>query len=300
MIIFLSLLLVFSCGGVYAAWYYEAHFIDPSSADLSFTMGNWRDVPEKNIEIVDKFLHILNNKQETNIEINDVTYTDSYDALIAAFNSSPRASGITLHNNSFIGTMQQTGDDAEALRTLFGSSLLNEETQTPEYQLMLKREAIDGDTKTGMNFFMDGDHGWKEENKYYAGNEMILFSTHWKTDPEIPEGYVIVYATVYTRYPKTDENGNYLYERDQNGNIRYHTYVNQYGRTVQTNYPIYQYGEWENISGEHAFVGYAQVVAYSTGDQTRSFATGTWRSLDRYYGTPVHSTLNAIIQAIPD
>ncbi len=262
----MGFLLVFGCGGVYASWYYEASVVDGTSLEIPLTMGHWRDVPEKGVEIVDKFLNILNNQVDVTVDVNGTTYDDSYEALLATFNGSPRANGITLHNNSFIGTMQQKGDDAEALRALFGSSLLDEETAMPEYQLMLKREPLDGDDATGMNYFMDGDHGWREENKYYPGSEMILFSTHWQSDSDIPQGYVIVYATVYTRYPKTDANGNYLYERDAYGNIRYHTYVNQYGSTVQTSYPIYQYGEWENISGEDAFVGYAQVVNYSTGD----------------------------------
>jgi len=293
-------LLVFSCGGVYAVWYYSASIVEPSHLDFSLSMGSWRDVPEKGVEIVDKFLNILNGKVDVSVEVNGTTYDNSYEGLLAAFNGSPRANGITLHNNSFIGTMQQNGDDAEALRTLFGSSLLDEETETPEYQLMLKREPLDGNNATGMHYFMDGDHGWREENQYYPGSEMVLFSTHWETDSEIPQGYVIVYATVYTRYPKTDAYGNYLYERDANGRIQYHTYVNQYGRTVQTSYPIYQYGEWENISGEDAFVGYAQVVDYSTGDKTRSFATGTWRSLVPYHGQPVYSTLNSIVEALSD
>jgi hypothetical protein len=294
----MGLVLVLGCGGVYASWYYEASIVEGESLDVPISMGSWRDVPEKGVEIADKFLRILNNEEEGNITINGTTYGQSYDVLLAAFNGSPRANGVTLHNNSFIGTMQQKGDDAQALRDLFGSSLLDEETAMPEYQLMLKREPLDGNTATGMNYFMDGDHNWTEENKYYPGSEMVLFSTHWQTDTEIPQGYVLVYATVYTRYPKTDENGNYLYERDARGNILYHTYVNQYGRTVQTSYPIYQYAPWEKISGEDAFVGYAQVVDYSTGDATRSFATGTWRSLDRYYDTPLYSTLNTVVQAI--
>lgn len=295
----LVLLLIVTTGGVSATWFYAQNTPLYLSSRVPISVSPWVPIPEQEIDIVNKFTNILNDKETCDITIGGVTYTSTSEALIAAFNSSPKGTNrITLHNNSYIGTMQTTGEDVQAVRDLFGSVLTKEEGASEDYSLMLKREPLDGDDKTGQNYFMDGDHGWREENAYYPGSEMILFSTNWKQESYTPSGYVVVYATVFTRYPLKDANGDYLYERDANGNIQYHTYVNQYGQTVQTSYPIYQYGEWMRISGSEAFIGHAQVVDYSTGDKTRSFATGTWRSTEVYGTQGTNSSLDQVIRSV--
>lgn len=297
----LAVVLTLSFASVYAVWTYTQNNPAPVSQKLSVGIAPWQEMTEQSVNIADKFQNILNRKESCRVTINGTTYTDSFDALIAAFNSSPTASwtGITLHNNSYIGTMQTRGDDVKALRALFGDSLTAEEEASADYTLMLKREPIDGNQLTGMSYYMDGDHGWREENAFYPGSEMILFSTNWQRESYVPSGYVIVYATVYTRQPKTDKNGNPLYELDARGNIQYYTYQNQYGTTVTTNYPIYQYNEWQKVSGDSGFVGYAQVVDYSTGDKSQSFATGTWTSINVYGTAPAGSSLSQVIQALP-
>lgn len=299
----MGLILIVTTVGVAATWQYAGAPAGQGVKSLPLRLFSWVEIPDQEVDIVNKFLNILNKKESCNLNINGVNYRDSFSALIAAFNGSPKAwSGgkyVTLHNNSYIGTMQTKGDDAAALRALFGDSLEAEEASSPDYSLMLKRDALDGNIHSGMSYYMDGDHGWTEENAFYPGCEMVLFSTNWKTDAKTPRGYVIVYATVFTRYPLTDAQGNYIYDFDQYGNIQYYTYQNQYGQTITTDYPIYRYGEWVKISGDEAFAGYAQVVDYSTGDKTRSFATGTWQSASPYYTAPTGSSLGRVIQSIP-
>ena len=299
----MGLTLIFATAGVTATWNYAQAPVAPVSKSMYVRLYSWVEIPDQEIDIVNKFLNILNKKESCNLTINGVNYRDSFNALIAAFNGSPKAWSngkyITLHNNSYIGTMQNKGEDAAALRTLFGDSLEAEESSSEDYSLMLKLESLDWNDNTGMSFYMDGDHGWVEENAFYPGCEMVMYSTNWKTDKNTPYGFVIVYATAFTRYPLTDANGNYIYDFDENGNIQYYTYQNQYGQTIKTNYPIYRYGEWIKISGDEAFVGYAQVVNYSTGDKTRSFATGTWRSAIPYYTAPTNSDLGVVVRSIP-
>ena len=299
----MGLILIFTTVGVAATWNYARSPVVNVTKSLPLRLFSWVEIPDQEVDIVNKFLMILNKKESCNVTINGTKYTDTYEALLAAFNGSPKAWSngkyVTLHNNSYIGTMQKNGTDAAGLRALFGDSLIAEESSSEDYSLMLKREALDGNNHSGISYYMDGDHGWVEENAFYPGCEMILFSTNWKTDASTPYGYVIVYATVYTRYPLTNAAGNYIYDLDNEGNIQYYTYQNQYGQTITTSYPIYRYGEWVKISGDEAFAGYAQVVDYSTGDKTRSFATGTWRSAIPYYTAPSNSSLARVVQAIP-
>ena len=93
-------------------------------------MYAWVDIPIEEVNIVQKFLNILNRKDNCDITINGTNYTNTYEALIAAFNNSPdNNSGITLHNNSFIGSMQQKGDDVAAIRTV-KYSISNIQTNT--------------------------------------------------------------------------------------------------------------------------------------------------------------------------
>ena len=293
--LFWAFIIFLSVGGVYATWLYSNGLIDGSSSNIGVNVSEWDFLPEQEVDITNAFMDVLNDGVECNITINGVTYTSSYEALVAAFDNSPTSNRITLHNNSYIGTMQQTGDDALALRTLFGDVLTSEEEENADYSLMLKREPLDGDENTGQHYFMEGDHGWAEENSFYPGAEMILFSTNWESSYSY--GYVTVYATVYTKYPKTDEYGNYIYDLDENGNIQYFTYIDNYDQTITTKYPMYEYGGWERISGASAFIGQAQVVNYSTADKSKSFDTGTWRSTEEYRGLYAGATLSQIIRA---
>lgn len=293
--LFLAFIVFISAGKVYATWMYSGEHTDSSTSNIRVNVSEWDFLPEQEVDITNALLDVLNDGTECNIKINGVTYTSSYEALIAAFDNSPTSNRITLHNNSYIGTMQQTGDDALALRTLFGDVLTNEEEGNTDYSLMLKREPLDGDENTGQHYFLEGDHGWAEENKFYPGAEMILFSTNWESTSYY--GYVTVYATVYTKYPKTDEYGNYIYDLDEDGNIQYFTYVNNYNQTITTNYPVYEYGDWVKTSGASAFIGRAMVVNYSTADTSKSFDTGTWRSTEEYRGLSTGATLAQIIRA---
>ncbi len=290
----LALFVLLTIGGLSAQWIYPSNFDLLSSADLIAGISTF-EWPV--LDISGQFLAILNSEVNCEVTINGVTYTDSAAALEAVFNNSPENSGITLHNNSYVGSMQTIGEDVAALRALFGDVLLDEENKNEEFYIMIKREPIDGKTHTGLSYYMEGDHGWAEENTFFPGSEMVLFTTDWSTYNN-NGNYVVVYASVYTRYPLTDADGNFLYDLDENGNIQYYTYTNQSGQTVTTTYPIYQYGSWVSISGTSDFAGYAQVVNYSTGDTTKSFDTGTWRSTAVYHSVAAGATLAAIIQSI--
>ena len=294
----LSVVTIFSVGGVYGNWSFAEGAVNSMTSSASVTMQEWIFIPEQEVNIVNKFTDILNREEECSITIGGTTYTDSFDALIAAFNNSPRANRITLHNNSYIGTMQQTGEDVQAVRDLFGDVLVSEETADEDYELMLKREPLDGRNETGLSYYMDGDHGWVEENKFYSGAEMVLFSTSWDTNEDTYDGYVIVYATVYTRYPLVDSNGNYIQATNERGRKLYYNTSTGATVTYNTGYPVYEYGEWVNISGETAYVGQAMVVDYSTADSSRSFATGTWVATESYEGLHIGATLNQIIEAL--
>lgn len=120
-----------STAGVYASWNYPNQPI-AAVPDIKPTIDlyAWVDIPIEEVNIVQKFLNILNRKDNCDITINGTNYTNTYEALIAAFNNSPdNNSGITLHNNSFIGSMQQKGDDVAAIRTV-KYSISNIQTNT--------------------------------------------------------------------------------------------------------------------------------------------------------------------------
>lgn len=267
-----------------------------------YTQGNafriqFPVLPDEQLNIMNQFIKILNG-EECDVTINGVKYTDSYEALIAAFNNSTYGSnGLTLHNNSYIGSMQPdnangTGD-AEALKTLFGDVLENETSANSNYSLMLKREPIDGDVTTGEGYYMSGDHGWKEENQYYQGAEMILFST---SDNLNVATYtkVTVYATVFTKYPKLDGSGNPIQKTNADGKKLYHDALGKEVTEDTGIYPIYETGEWVTIG---SYTGYAEAVAYSGDSGVGSFNTGTWRSTEIYGTARLGSTLQEVVQA---
>ena len=319
----IALLLVFLIAlpsvGVYASWQYateDYNFINRLAMHLTASLSPWSDFPEEQTTVSEKMKSILNSETEQEIEINGVTYTDTFDALIAAFeNSASNNSSISFHNDSYIGSMQTTGDDVAALLALFGDSLKNEQGRNEYYDIMLKRENLDGDNTTGMGYYMNGDHNWSEENKYYMGNEIVLFST----DQDIPNynqwrpQKVRVYATVYSRKPRVDLSGKAIQKTytDETGTyLVYHYVVNagyESGYEIEVYkkdglyysvsdgtliagrgaavYEIYDYTgcTWKEIG---YYTGEAMVVNYSTGSSTPSFDTGQWRNTEDYgHGT---------------
>lgn len=269
-----------------------------------YTQGNafriqFPVLPDEQLNIMNQFIKILNG-EECDVTINGVKYTDSYEALIAAFdNSTLGSNGVSLHNNSYIGSMQPDNangkGDAEALKTLFGNVLKDETSQNSNYSLMLKREPIDDDDTTGEGYYMSGDHKWNEENQYYQGAEMILFST---SDNLNVATYtkVTVYATVFTKYPKLDGSGNPIQKTNADGKKLYHdadgTEVTE--DTGTRIYPIYETGEWVTIG---SYTGYATVAPYSSSTSVGSFDTGQWRSTEIYGTAGLGSTLQEVVQA---
>ena len=243
-------------------------------------------LPDEQLTIMNRFTKILNGEVECNLTIGGVTYTNSYDALIAAFEN-----GGNLHNSTYIGSMQ-TGEDEDvtALKTLFGSILTS---QGSTYSLMLKRDPLDGEEVTGEGYYLSGDHGWIGENQYYKGAEMALFSTSATLYPVYNSYYPTVYVTVFTKYPKLDQNGKEIQARNADGALLFH---DKYGNEVTGSgtYPIYETGDWEVIG---SYTGTAQNVKYSTNSSVGSFDTGTWKSSEAYGTAARSSTLAMVVQA---
>lgn len=254
-------------------------------------------LPDEQLTIMNRFTKILNGEVECNLTIGGKTYTNSYDALIAAFDNSPTKYSsseqkyITLHNNSYIGSMQTgEGEDVTALTTLFGGIL---ESQGSAYSLMLKRDPLDGEEVTGEGYYLSGDHGWIGENQYYKGAEMALFSTSETLYPVNNSKYPTVYVTVFTKYPKLDQNGKEIQARNADGALLFH---NEKGEVVTDStgvYPIYETGDWEVIG---SYTGTAQNVKYSTNSRVGSFDTGTWKSSEVYGTAAIGSTLPTVVQ----
>lgn len=329
----LVILLAISSVGVFATWQYattDLAMINVLTQQKDVTISPWVDFPADQLTVAQQFHAILNSEIDVSdgITINGTTYTDSLEALIAAFESSPKNGTISIHNDSYIGSMQNTGDDVNAVITLFGDALENEQSRNEYYDIMIKRENLDGNNTTGLGYYMNGDHGWHEENKYYMGTEMVLFSTNEEI-PRYSAFYrqeVTVYATVYTRHPRYDLDGNPIQKTytDSTGTYPVYHYVYNSGSkdgyeievykknnvyysvenatyvagTNATVYPVYDYtgSEWTEIG---YYTGKAMVVNYSSGSSIPSFDTGQWRSTENYgYGTGltlaqcVHYTLN--------
>lgn len=317
----LALIITMSGVGVFATWQYagtDFSEVNTHFESLQISMTPWTDFPEEQLTVTEHFKRILNSEiiLDEPVTINGIKYTDSFEALIAAFENSSKQSSVTLHNDSYIGSMQTTGEDAAGLTALFGDALEKEQGKNEYYDIMLKRENLDSGNATGMGYYMNGDHNWNEENKYYMGTEMVLFTT----DEDIPNynpyrtQYVTVYATVFSRKPKYDANGNPIQKTftDSNGGSCpvYH-YVYNYGSfngyevevylkngvyysvsdssyvagANATVYPLYDYSgsSWTEIG---YYTGRAQVTNYSSASKVPSFDTGTWRNTENYgHGT---------------
>lgn len=241
-------------------------------------------LPDEQLTIMNRFTKILNGEVECNLTIGGKTYTNSYDALIAAFEN-----GGNLHNSTYIGSMQTgEGDDVTALKTLFGSILTS---QGSTYSLMLKRDQYDGEVETGEGDYML-DKIWNT-TKYVQGAEMALFSTSETLTPVNNSNYPTVYVTVFTKYPKLDQNGKEIQARNADGALLFH---DKYGNEVTGSgtYPIYETGDWEVIG---SYTGTAQNVKYSTNSSVGSFDTGTWKSSEAYGTAAKSSTLATVVQA---
>lgn len=241
-------------------------------------------LPDEQLTIMNRFTKILNGEVECNLTIGGKTYTNSYDALIAAFEN-----GGNLHNSTYIGSMQTgEGDDVKALKTLFGSILTS---QGSTYSLMLKRDQYDGEVETGEGDYML-DKIWNT-TKYVQGAEMALFSTSETLTPVNNSYYPTVYVTVFTKYPKLDQNGKEIQARNADGALLFH---DEYGNEVTGSgtYPIYETGDWEVIG---SYTGTAQNVKYSTNSSVGSFDTGTWKSSEAYGTAAKSSTLATVVQA---
>ena len=295
-----------STGGVLAMWSYADGIPDPfHSALIKHMLFEWKELPSEQVSISDQFMKILNNEVKATVTINGTVYTSSYDALTAAFNNPDYGATLTLHNNSYIGTMQPDGTrdtgDIEALRALFGKVLT---TQESTYSLMLKRDAIDGRNETGVTYLITDDHGWYTGGKQFMpGAEMIIFSTN--DDLSQPTGTKItVYATVLTREPLTDSKGNYIKKTSvKNNRTYYHYYDTSTGEEYTStrsnlSYPVYEYGNWYNLYEDGLLAGEATIAPYASGSEAGSFDTGTWRSTVKYGSARVGSTLATVISAI--
>ena len=140
---------------------------------------------------------------------------------------------------------------------------------------------------------MSGDDGWIGENQYYKGAEMALFSTSEPLTPVNNSYYPTVYVTVFTKYPKLDQNGKEIQARNADGALLFH---DKYGNEVTGSgtYPIYETGDWEVIG---SYTGTAQNVKYSTNSSVGSFDTGTWKSSEAYGTAAKSSTLAPVVQA---
>ena len=157
---------------------------------------------------------------------------------------------------------------------------------------MLKRDQYDGEVETGEGDYML-DEIWNT-TKYVQGAEMALFSTSETLDPVNNRNYPTVYVTVFTKYPKLDQNGKEIQARNADGALLFH---NEKGEVVTDStgvYPIYETGDWEVIG---SYTGTAQNVKYSTNSSVGSFDTGTWKSSEAYGTATKRSTLATVVQA---
>lgn len=312
----IALLLVFliavSSVGVQATWLYADGSPDSVIYNLVTSLFAWTELDEEEMmSVAEKFDAILNSKIDISsspIRINGTSYSNSYEALMAAFNDSD---SINYRNDSYIGTMQDQGDDVAAIIALFDEAFAAEQKDNPHYDMMLKRENVDNDLTTGISFFMNGNNGWGGENEYRRGCEVILFSTNVEITKEaIDKGtYIPVQATVFTREPTGQKqhrynsrnypvyhyivnNGSpngYEVEVYKRSNSYYRTDTNTRVSNPGTVYAVYDYtgSEWVNIG---SYVGEAQAVYYSVGSNAHSFSTDTWHSTEDY-GNGTYKTL---------
>ncbi len=307
LLLLLPLVFSLTIGSLYAAWVYPTDSnVEQSENLLGLNEFAWKEISSEQVGISHRLQMILNEEIETAVTIAGVAYTNSGDALMAAFDNASSDRGwlgtITLHDSSYVGTMQPAGSgentgDVEAVKTMFGDSLDSELETNRHYSLMIKRENLDGNTSTGMTFFQTSNYGWG--GGISQGAEVALYST---VEPLSSSGASVeVVVTVFSATIKTDENGNYIQKRDENGNL---LYLNTNGvgtTTTRTNYPAYEY-TWENVYDDGLFVGKATVKSYDGTNGTGSFDTSTWRSTEAYGSgrnkVNAGATLAQVVQAV--
>lgn len=315
---FTALLLVFimalSCMGVYATWTYIAP-VESLVHQFAISLFPWLELDEEEMmSVAEKFEAILNENVVLSepITVNGVQYDSTFDALMAAFDDSD---SINYRNDSYIGTMQDSGDDVAAIIAMFDEAFAAEQKVNPHYNMMLKRENVDGDATTGISFYMNGNNGWTGENQYRQGCEVILFSTNVEiTQQAINNGdYIPVQATVYTRTPNGQKQYKYngtnypvyhyvvnsgssngyeveVYRMRSGSKYYYYRTDNNQRVTASTFYPVYDYtgSEWTKIG---SYVGEAQAVEYSKYSDANSFSTDTWRNTENY-GNGINRSLS--------
>ncbi len=310
----LPLLLAFSLsvGSLYAAWVYHTNADLAETQDITVSNGfAWKEISSEQVGISHRLQMILNNEVEETVVIDGVTYTESNAALMAAFDyaSSNKSSSwwgsssiITLHDSSYIGTMQPSGTnentgDVEAVKQMFGDSLNSELETNQHYSLMIKRENLDGNTSTGAPFYKTSNYG--SGGSIQQGVEIALFSTVKSLNNA--GGKVEVVVTVFSATVKKDENGNNIQKRDENGNLLYLATNGVGTTTTRTNYPAYEY-TWKNLYEDGLFVGTATVKSYDGTSGSGSFDTSTWRSTEAYgsgrYKVNAGATLAQVVQAV--
>ena len=196
---------------------------------------------------IDKFYDILND------HIGD----EDYDPLNNLMDNAGSD-----RNISYIGNVAGAAPtEVTNIETLFDGQLkVNIDGEEKEVKFLLKRENIDGDTKTGSSVTLNYNDRYGAQS--VTGWEMVMYMT---TDSLTKTGWEVifgaqrtVYAVVFTSYD---------------------------GGTT-----------WEQL-GE-MYKGEANVVAYSGASGNGSFSTDTWTSgNNNYYNTGTDATIEEILAA---
>ncbi len=164
----LSMLVILSCGGVYAAWQYQPDKVTEESFPVELVMAQ-PDVPIVINDAARQFEKILNTPTlltELITEMNKETGN---------------------RNETYIGTVEGAPQsDKDKLIDLFEGRLsINIDGQEKNISIIIKRENIDGSTTTG-------ESGTGSEMVMYFTDESLQ-KTSWGTQR------ATVYAIVYTK-----------------------------------------------------------------------------------------------------
>lgn len=189
-------------------------------------------------------------------------YETLTDAITGNFDDNPGR----FWTGTYIGNVDGSIDeDTEIIKSLFGEDIKQIIGDTEQsVTLIIKWENIDGDENTGTDYTLTTSDGMN--SKTYRGCEMTLYMTtedlinDWSFNQYAQK----IYATVYTCTKTVTD-----------------------GETT--------YGEWYQLGDTYA--GKAQVVGYAGGKINGSFDTGTWSSVESYYGLGTGAKLANIIDA---
>lgn len=167
-------------------------------------------------------------------------------------------------NTSFIGNV--TGDDesedSKRLAELFADALqIDTGNGEIPVTIMIKRDNVDGNNKTGVDYIEYSYRLWLETETPAEGGEFTIYMT---ADDVTKENPVTVYVAVFT------------IAQDAEGNPT---------------------GKWYQL-GE-MFVGQANTNNYQSGstNSPNSFNTDTWKSTESYYGLGSGKTVEEIMTA---